>query len=330
MMRRCFWLALLLLFVTATSGCQPNGERGSQKSPLKISLAIAINPYSGLIAIAEAKGYFKDCGLEVSEREYPSGLAAVEALIRGEADIATGADFVMATKIFDDPSLRVVASIASSGGSEIVARKDRNVHTPSDLKGKKIGFSRGTTSEYYLDAFLLANMIPHREVNSVNIPAAKMTDAIVNGDVDAISSWEVYVYSVKKRLGENAISWPAQNYLDYYWLLIAKDELTRSAEPIKRFLQALVMAESFLLAHSSEAKGILAAKWNFDPEFINQVWEKTRLNVTLNQSMITSLENFARWKISRGGKLKEVPNYLKYTYTGAMDEVDPRAVTLFR
>jgi NitT/TauT family transport system substrate-binding protein len=283
-----------------------------------------------LIAIADAKGFFKECGLEVSAKEYPSGLEAVEALIKGEAQMATGADFVMASKIFVDPSLRVVASIGTSGGSEIVARKDRKIHKPSDLKGKKIGFSRATVSEYYMDAFLLANMIPPHDVTSVNIPPARIVDAIVSGEVDAISSWEVYVYSAKKRLRENAVYWLAQNYLDYYWLLIAKEELTRSPEPVKRFLRALLMAEEFVLANTNEAKSILSKKWNFDPEFITEVWEKTRLNVTLNQSMITSLENFARWKMTKEGRREEMPNYLKHIYSTAMLEIEPRAVTLFK
>ena len=324
-------LALLLcLIVWAASGCRPKEELESQGSLLKVSLALVPYSYSGLIAIADVKGFFKECGLEVSAKEYPSGLAAVEALIRGDAQLATGADIVMATKIFDDPSLRVVASIGSSGANEIVARKDRDIHKPSDLKGKKIGFSPGTTSEYYLDAFLLANTIPMTEVNPVNIPPARITEAIVRGEVDAISSWDVNVYSAKKSLGENGVHWPAQNYLDWYWLLIAKEELTLSPEPVKRFLRALLMAESFLLANGNEAKNILINKWKLEPGFIDEVWGKTRLNVTLNQSMITALENFARWKMKKEGKVEEMPNYLKYTYTGAMTEVEPRAVTLFR
>jgi NitT/TauT family transport system substrate-binding protein len=322
--------ALFLAVISVTLSCEPKGEQRSQGAPLKLSLAFVPNPYSGLIAIADAKGFFRKCGIEVSAKEYPSGLAAVEALIRGEAQMATSADMVMATKIFDDPSLRVVASIGSSGANEIVARKDRNIRNPYDLKGKRVGFSPGTSSEYYLDAFLLANSTPSQEVSAVNIPPAEITEAVVSGEVDAISSWDVNVYSAKKRLGENAVSWPAQNYLDWYWLLIAKEETTMSPQPVKRFLLALMMAESFLLANDNEAREILIKKWSFDPEFISEVWGKTRLNVTLNQSLITSLENFAKWKMKKEGRLGETPNYLKYIYTGAMDEIEPRAVTIFR
>jgi NitT/TauT family transport system substrate-binding protein len=330
-MRKHAWLAFLLLIaISAATGCQPQGERESRSSALKASLALVPNSYSGLIGIADAKGFFEECGLEVSAKEYPSGREAVEAVMRGEAQMATGADMVMAVKVFDDPSLRVVASIGSSSANEIVARKDRDIRVPADLKGRKIGYSSGTSSEYYLDAFLLANAIAAHDVSPVNIPPASITDALVSGEVDAMSSWDVNVYSARKRLGENGVSWPAQNYLDWYWLLIVREELTLSPEPLRRFLRALLMAESFLLTNENEARSILTRKWGFDPEFIGEVWEKTRLNVALNQSMITSLENFARGKMKKEGKIEPMPNYLRYTFTGVLDEIEPRTVTLFR
>jgi NitT/TauT family transport system substrate-binding protein len=323
-------LALLLAVFLVVCTCQPRGEREAQGPPLKISLALVPFSYSGLIAIAEDKGFFRESGLEVSTKEYPSGLAAVEALCRGEAQLATGADIVMATKTSENPSLRVVASIGSSNTNEIVARKDRSIREPSDLKGKRIGFSLGTGSEYYLTTFLLANAIPLNAVTAVNIPPARIAAAVVDGEVDAISSWDVNVYDARKRLGDNAVSWPAQNYLEWYWLLIAKAELTHSPEPIKRFLRALDKAEHYILANEEEAKSIISHRWGLEPEFIRQVWDKTRLNITLNQSMVISMENVAKWKLNKDGKVAEVPNFLDYIYTDALDAVDPKAVTIFR
>ena len=325
---RAAFVLLLLLLSTAAGCSEGNGE--SRRTPLKVSLAYVASPYSGLIAIAEAKGFFKECGVEVTGKDYPSGLSAVEAMMRGEAQIATGADVVLATKVMEDPSLRVIASIGSSGASEIVVRRDRGIHEPSDLKGKKIGYSAGTTSEYHLSTFLTANNISPGEVERVNIPPEGIVQAIAAGRVDAIAHWEVYIYAAKNTLGANAVSWPAQYFMDYYWLLIAKEELTRTPGLSERFLRALLMAENFLLAHDDEARNILITKWGFEPDFIRMVWNKTRLDVTLNQSLVTSLEEFARWKLNKDGKPDAMPNYLHFIHTGALDAVEPRTVTIFR
>lgn len=323
-------LALLLAVFLTAWGCQPRRELEAQGPPLTISLALSPSSYSGLIAIADDKGFFREAGVEVSATEYPSGLAAVEALCRGEAQLATGADFVMAMKAFEEPALRIVASIGSSNANEIVARKDRDIHKPSDLKGKKVGYSLGTVSEYYLTTFLLANGLPLAEVTAVNVPPARIAAVVASGEVDAISSWDVNVYNARKRLGDNAVAWPAQNYLEWYWLLIAKVELTQSPEPIKRFLRALDKAEHYVLANEEEAKSTIARRWGLEPEFIRQVWDKTRLNVTLNQSMVISMENVAKWKLNKEGQVADVPNFLDYIFTDALDAIDPTAVTIFR
>jgi NitT/TauT family transport system substrate-binding protein len=212
---------LLVICFLAAWGCQSKGER-TQGPPLKISLALAPFPYSGLIAIAEEKGFFKESGLEVAIKEYSYGFATLEALSRGETQMAMGNELFFVVKINDDPLLRVVASIGLVNTNEIVARRDRNIHEPSGLKGKRIGFSPNTSSEYYLDTFLLAHSILPSEVTAVNIPPARISEAIVNGEVDAVSCWDTAVYDAKKGLGENAVSWPGQNNMDWHWVLVVK------------------------------------------------------------------------------------------------------------
>ena len=257
-----------MVTISAHGDARPGGKPEVQGPPLKISLALAPFPYSGLIAIAEEKGFFKESGLEVSIKEYSYGFDALSALSRGEAQMAMTNEIVFAMKINDDPSLRAVASIGLANTNEIVARKDRNIREPSDLKGKRIGFIPNTSSEYYLVTFLLANAIPSSRVTAVNILPAKIVEALVSGEVDAMSGWDTDVYDAKKRLGQNAVSWPSQNNQDWNWLLLTRESLTQSPEPIKRFLRALLKAESFLLGHQDEAKNIITRRWRFDPEFI--------------------------------------------------------------
>jgi len=72
--RRLDLLKVLLLFVILASwGCQSGVERVPAGPPIKLSLAVSPATYSGLIAIADEKGYFKDAGLEVSQSLHPSG-----------------------------------------------------------------------------------------------------------------------------------------------------------------------------------------------------------------------------------------------------------------
>ncbi len=323
-------MVLALVVLVALWGCQPNAEQAPQGPPLKLSVGLAPFPYSGLVAIAAEKGFFKEAGLDLSIKDYSFGFATLEALSRGEIQMAMGNEFSFAMMSDHDPSLRLVASIALVNTNEIVARRDRNIHIPADLKGKRIGFCPNTSSEYYLIAFLLVNKIPLSAVTMVQLPAGGLVKAFVNGDVDAVSGWDTIVFNLKKQMPQNTVWWPAQNNRDWQWILAVKESLTKSPEPIKRFLRALLKAEDFVLNNGDEAKNIIVRRWGFEPAFIDQIWDKTRLSVTLNQSLIISLESFSKWSREKEGKEGEGPNFLKFLYSDPLAQIDPKAVTIFK
>ena len=54
--------------------------------PLKLSLGLAPFPYSGLVAIAEEKGFFKKSGVDLSIKDYAFGFATLEAVAKGRSD----------------------------------------------------------------------------------------------------------------------------------------------------------------------------------------------------------------------------------------------------
>lgn len=324
------WVALILAVAVAAWGCQPKAEREAQSAPLKLILAVQPAPYSGLIAVAAEKGFFRESGVEVTIRPYPSGLEALRAMQHGDAMVSTVGDIAFAGQMSKDPSVRVVASIGLTVGNQVVARKDRNIREPSDLKGKKIGYSPGTSSDYFLHAFLLTNHLSPADIRKVGVPAARQVQAVVTGEVDAVSAFEIYAFVAREQLGENAVSWETQNNLCYQWLLAARENFTQTPEAIKRLLKALIKAEDFVLTNQDETKRIIARKWDFSPEYIEQSWSRTRLNVSFNQSIVTSLQNYSKWEMERDGKTWDRPDILNFLYTGALDEIDPGLVTIFR
>jgi ABC-type nitrate/sulfonate/bicarbonate transport system substrate-binding protein len=322
-------LSAAVLILSAV-GCRPEAERQPQSTPLKITLAIQPAPYSSLIAVADEKGFFKEAGLEVKINSYPSGFDALTAMMRGEVQVSTVADIAFASTMNEDPSLRVIAAIGTSSGSEIVARKDRNIREPADLRGKRVGYSPGTSSPYFLHSFLLIHHISRTDITAVAIPAERQAEAVVTGEVDAVSAFEVYAFAARKELGENAVSWDSQNTLGYQWLLVTRKSSTQSPEATKRLLKALIMAEEFAVNHGEETRSIIARKWNIDPELTRYTWGGTRLFVSLNQSIITAIQSYVKWNMADKGKTGDPPDVLMHIDARPMEEVDPRLVTIFR
>ena len=323
-------LALLFMLLLHSFGCQYDEERHSQDSLPALTVAVYPTTYTRLIAIADAKGYFKKCGVEVMIQKSPSGTSALSSLCRGDVQLCTVVDFAFAWKMFEEPSIRVVASTGEVFESRIVARKDRDIRQPSDLKGRKIGFVPNTISEYSLHCFLLANDISPSEVNTQPIPLLRQADAVVDGEVDAVSAFSTYTFDAVERLGENGLEWDGQNHIAYNALLVTREGMIQSPEVLPRFLKALVMAETFALAHEDEAKSIVMRDWGFNREVIDRFWDRTRVEVSLNQSIVTCLQTYSKWFMRRDGKMGNPPDVLTFIDTAPLDRIDPVRVTIFR
>ena len=66
----------------------------------------------GVLAwIAKDRGFYDQVGLNVDLRGYQTGRESVDALQAGQVDIATASEFVVATRSFAHPDLRILASL---------------------------------------------------------------------------------------------------------------------------------------------------------------------------------------------------------------------------
>ena len=75
---------------------------------------------------------------------------------KGRGDLAMVADIPVMFAVMEGTRISVLASISESfRENAIVARKDRGIQSPGDLRGKKIAVPAGTTSDYFLDVFLI-------------------------------------------------------------------------------------------------------------------------------------------------------------------------------
>ena len=118
-----------------------------------------------------------------------------------------------------------------------------------------------------------------------------------------MSAFEVNAFLAKERLGGNAVSWETQNSVAYHWLLATTENtITQSAGSVKDTLKALIEAENYAMIHQDEAKKILSDKWGLSPEYVRQAWPQTRLDVSLNQSIVISLETYAKWYMGKEEK----------------------------
>ena len=299
-----------------------------------VAVTVALNSVyagSGLLFIAQAKNFFAAEGLNVTFKPHTSGKAALDTLLAGGADFASPADLPVMFAVSRGLPLVVVATITTSQSDHgIVGRKDRGIAALADLKGKRIGVTIGTSGHFVLDSSLLRARLAAGDVKPVNMKPEELMPALASGDVDAIATWEPHLGAARERLGEGGAVFTSEEIYDAPFNVVTlRNYAKANPETIKKFLRALLRAERFNASDPAAVRSIVAEALKTDVANAQTLLSRYRLAVTLDQSLITALENETRWAIQN--KLiygTVVPNYLEHMHLDAMLAVKPGAVTV--
>ena len=230
-MNKKILIGIIIVVVVAALGVsfywftQKQPEESKYTGPIeKVTIAAYLGEFSSLVFIAENQGYFADNGLDVTIKEYETGLGPAQAVLAGDADFATVAEFVLVSNSFNHEDLKAVSTIDLANAIELVARKDRGINKPNDLKGKKIAVPQKTQAEFFLGSFLIFNGLSTNDIKVINMKPSELVEAITAGTVDAVMIWEPNVYKIKKLLGDNAITFSGQIGRDFFFLIIGDGE----------------------------------------------------------------------------------------------------------
>ncbi len=318
--------ALLLL------SCARTGQKAAGPTE-KVTIAISATTESVLAEVAQMQGFFKQEGLETTVRKHPYGRPCLEDMLAGKADLATVAETPVMFAVMRGEKISVIATIESSQkGNAIIARKDRGIHTFKDLKGKSIGVTPGTVSDFFLDSILLLNGFSRNDAKIVNLTAEKMSHALTNGDIDAASTFNPYTSQAEKKLGERGITFQDENIYTWTFNVVARQEFIRNNPgKIKKLLRALIKAEEFVTKNPASAQKVVADFSGIDIGIVGSVWADTNFRVSLDQALILALEDESLWAIKNGlTNAVKVPNYLNFMYVDGLHDVKPDAVKILR
>lgn len=329
------WITVTVVLLTVVGGWllferQAADERLQPVGEVAIAATKTLAP--ALVWIAHDHGLFQEAGLEAKLiGDYSSGKASAEALLRGEVEMATAAEFLAARLTFTHPELRFLGTIAYVRQMRLIGLRERGIAAITDFAGKRVGVRRGTNADYFLARLLTLNGMARDAIEWVDLHPKAMGDALEAGEVDGVIIWSPFVERIKARLGERLVSFDAQPDQDYYYVLLTTADWVASHPRIaNRVMSALKRADRWLSEHPEEGRSYLAAKYGIDPATMAETLRGYRYSVSLPYSLLAALEAESRWLEAHGTAGERVHNFLDLIKVAPLQAVSPTDVTLVR
>lgn len=157
-----------------------------------------------------AMSYMKEIApqynLKIEERVFAKGLDIVPAIIAGEIDVSASALEAAITGRASGVKVYMVGGFAK-GGVRLVGRPELKIQSITDLKGKKVGVTRGGPQEILLFAELAKNNLSWsdkagKDVQIVYMVYPDLNQALLLKEIDAMSQSEPYAaQAMAKKFG---------------------------------------------------------------------------------------------------------------------------------
>ncbi len=177
-------LMAAVMIIGMLTGCGSGGDSGGEQ----ITLNVAYMPnYGSLWAIENAieQGYLADENITVNLVEFQDGPTIIAAMENGSIDV--GYIGQGAHKLCINGRATIFALSHISNGDALIG--GAGITKVEDLKGKKVAYSSGSSSEDILVNSLTKAGMTMSDIEAVDMDASAIVTAMLSGGVDACATW---------------------------------------------------------------------------------------------------------------------------------------------
>ncbi len=260
MLRKKNWMKIITIAFVLLYGSK--GSYG-QTQKIRISLSSRSNTNTSYY-VAQAKGLFKDEGLEVEFIQVNPRLGAM-AVLNGDVTFTTS--FVSTFRgVVQGLPMKTVFILLKKGVYFLMVRPDI-IKDIQDLKGKKLGVTAVNGGDHIIGRELLRmkGFDPSLvQAIAVGAPSLRL-QAVVTGAVQAVSVPPPYDLMLQK-MGLKAISGPPEIGVPSSGLFAANKLINENPQILRHTIRALLKANRFIEANREETIRIMANAVQQPPE----------------------------------------------------------------
>jgi ABC-type nitrate/sulfonate/bicarbonate transport system substrate-binding protein len=319
-------LAFAAALNAATLGC---AVAHAQPAPLKMTLFGQPSVNNDSVWMAFQKGYYKEEGLDVTYRLFPSGTTAFQSFQSGLGDIVMTGDLPSVQYFFRAKGdYRTIAAVERDAkGYVAVAGKD--ITKPQDLVGKTVATRVGSTGSWFISEYLTKNGIDPKTVTVKNLDTQVLPTALCGGDIAAFFIWQPVGSRALEICPDKAhyLS-DATGYIQGYLVAGARPEWLATPEGKEiatRWLRATIKGRE--AAEKDFAAVATYAKANLDlsEKATRDQWDTNTRPLALDKTYHDDFCSLSRW--AQNEKLTEEKiDFNKLTWGEGLKAIDAKLV----
>ena len=227
------------------------GAAGADLS--KASLRVA-SYKGGWRTLLKAAG-LGDTPYNIDWKEFNSGVQHIEAINAGALDIGSGSEIPAVFAARTPGRVRIVSVAKGDLNNQAVfAQKESSIRSIADLRGKRVGYVRATTTHYFLQKMLAEAGLSFQDIQAISLSPADGLSAFASGDFEA---WAIYGYNgqlARSQYGARVIK-TSRGYLSGNFLSYANADTV--ADPLRQaaladLLRRLQKATAWGVAHPEQ------------------------------------------------------------------------------
>ncbi|WP_127753119.1 ABC transporter substrate-binding protein [Devosia sp. 1566] len=158
------------------------------------AIKIGVQPWLGYgpLWIADQKGFFEENGVEVDLINFTWDQDMAAALASGNIQVISAATNTVILNINNGVDLKGFMIMDGSTTADAVLAGN-NIASIAELKGKKVAYEIGSTSDLLINYALNSNGLTIADVEAVPLAAADAGLALIAGRVDIAVTYEPYI-----------------------------------------------------------------------------------------------------------------------------------------
>jgi sulfonate transport system substrate-binding protein len=267
------FLALLLACTAACSGesrpaAGDSAAAPAPAGPAQTTLRVGYQK-NGVLVIAREQGVLErqlaPLGLRVAWIEFAAGPPMLEAMSAGSVDLGQVGDTPPIFAQAADARIVYVAGQPITNGQGILVRPGAGIRQLADLKGRRIGFTRGSSAHNVVLLALERAGLSYSDIAPVYLGPPDAVTAFASGSIDAWAIWDPYFAIGQKHGGQILVEATALGKTHSFFVG-NREFAARHPEVIRHTVAALGDAARWAESHRDQVARSLAAVTGVDLE----------------------------------------------------------------